>query len=208
MEKIHAPTEKPINELQEQITKVEERVGRGIIPPRGKELELSQMERAYPARYRHFVNVLLSIKNPKYSSENTDRSVKMLKVLDNLQDQLLRMESGVDKVLLPRQAVTFKKIASFLESGNTEGNITLPTGLGKTVIFSKLFDTLFIPFQNIRVPINNLNKKYFNLIRKFFRIFKQFSIDPRLYKFINSRIFKSQNWQLSFLHVHNFHRQV
>ena len=138
MEKIHAPTEKPINELQEQITKVEERVGRGIIPPRGKELELSQMERAYPARYRHFVNVLLSIKNPKYSSENTDRSVKMLKVLDNLQDQLLRMESGVDKVLLPRQAVTFKKIASFLESGNTEGNITLPTGLGKTVIFSKL----------------------------------------------------------------------
>ena len=138
MENFRQKTEE---EQQNQIESVEQKVGKEIIPPNNERLPLSQLKEKYPARYDHFVEILRSLKNPEYKPEQADRSVKMIKMLDNLQDQLLRAEAGVDKTLLPRQNMTLDRIVGFLEKGNTEGHVAQPTGIGKTVIFSKLLES-------------------------------------------------------------------
>lgn len=67
-------------------------------------------------------------------------------VVTHLDSFLARAHSGEDSVLLPRQLVTIQKITDFLRAGYREGHITLPTGVGKTVIFTKFLENA------LRVP--------------------------------------------------------
>ncbi|HTE48666.1 MAG TPA: sigma-70 family RNA polymerase sigma factor [Candidatus Paceibacterota bacterium] len=134
--------QKSVEELEKQKKSVEEKVGVPIIPRSGKELTPVRLKERFPARYSHFVEVLRALKNPEYRSEKVDQSVKNFKILSGLDEYLLRAENGEDKILIPRQFATMEKIVGFMERGNTAGHVTLPTGIGKTVIFSKLIEAV------------------------------------------------------------------
>ncbi|MDO8593911.1 MAG: DEAD/DEAH box helicase family protein [bacterium] len=128
-------------QLQKQVEQVKERVGAEILPESAQQLPPEESVREYPARYKHFVEILRAIKNPEANTATSDKAVKYFKILSNLQEYLFNAEGPEgDKTLLPRQLETLGKISTFLERGYTEGNVKMPTGIGKTVIFSKFIE--------------------------------------------------------------------
>lgn len=61
-------------------------------------------------------------------------------IIDNLDAYLRRCAAGQDNVLKPRQLETICKIRDFLAAGFVSGHVVKPTGIGKTVIFTKLLE--------------------------------------------------------------------
>jgi superfamily II DNA or RNA helicase len=61
-------------------------------------------------------------------------------MIDNLDAFLRRCAAGQDKILKPRQVETICKIRDFLSAGFICGHVVKPTGIGKTVIFTKLLE--------------------------------------------------------------------
>ncbi len=49
---------------------------------------------------------------------------------------------GKDTTLIPRQLETIRKIRDFLALGNKDGHVVNPTGIGKTVVFSKFLEAV------------------------------------------------------------------
>ncbi len=133
---------KSIEDQKKQMLAVEQKVGAKIIPNDGELFLPEKLVKKYPERYRNFIEIVRGLKNPKYASEKIQDAVKRLKILDNLEKYIFTAEDGGDKTLLPRQLETVTCIAGFLEKGYTEGNVTLPTGIGKTVIFSKFIEAV------------------------------------------------------------------
>jgi RNA polymerase sigma factor (sigma-70 family) len=130
--------------IEDQISTVETRVGEKIIPEKDQDLSFEQLKVKYPGRYEHFLDTLRFLKNPenKELASKADHSAKMLNGFVNLSEYVLQAEERVDKTLIPRQVETVNRILGFLERGNTEGHVTLPTGVGKTVIFSKFLQAM------------------------------------------------------------------
>lgn len=65
-------------------------------------------------------------------------------VVANLDLYLERAQAGADRVLIPRQLETVHKIRDFISAGHKEGHVVLPTGIGKTVIFSKFTEAALL----------------------------------------------------------------
>ncbi|GEM_PF-2124803 len=65
-------------------------------------------------------------------------------IVQNLDSYLLRAQRGEDRILMPRQLETVQKIRDFLAAGYTEGHVIKPTGIGKTVIFSKFLEAALV----------------------------------------------------------------
>jgi superfamily II DNA or RNA helicase/DNA-directed RNA polymerase specialized sigma24 family protein len=63
-------------------------------------------------------------------------------IVSNLISFLERVSRGEDTVLAPRQVETVEKIKDFLVAGYTEGLVKKPTGIGKTVIFTKFLEAV------------------------------------------------------------------
>src|SRR3989344_6347578 len=131
---------RPPESIEKVIREIEQRAQTKVVP-RGKEhLPLERVAQEHPARYQSFIECARFLRNPGYSAERTARAAKKLKLLNNLEEYLIRAEQGQDLTLIPRQLETFRKIHHFLEQGNTEGHVTLPTGIGKTIIFTKFIE--------------------------------------------------------------------
>lgn len=122
---------------QELVQNIEKIVGTRVLPLNKKNTSLIQTAKDHPARYQSFIEFVRWQRNNSYNPLRAIHAAKKLKLLNNLEDYIIEAENGIDNTLIPRQLETFKKIHSFLEQGNTEGHVTLPTGVGKTVIFSK-----------------------------------------------------------------------
>lgn len=133
-------------EIDKQVKSAEDTLGQKIIPP--NESEISGLSEKYPGRYKAFVEALRLVKSPLESHgsiEVKDKVIELAKYfrkLNNLQDYVKETCEGKEKVLVPRQIETIEKISRFLEKGLTEGHVSLPTGIGKTVIFSRLLEVL------------------------------------------------------------------
>ncbi len=64
----------------------------------------------------------------------------MQTLVQNLDNFIDKVRRGDDNVLLPRQFETIQKIRDFLAAGYIDGHVIMPTGIGKTVIFSKFVE--------------------------------------------------------------------
>lgn len=148
-------------ELERQVNLVEEKTENEITPVSLREdihkLSLQEMKKLYPERYRLYVELLREVKrtareddeeivavsNDNESTEESEDSVwegaavkaHALTVLD----EMLHGEDSADlNNLFVRQQETLLKVHHCLERGIKRGYVDLPTGVGKTIIFSKL----------------------------------------------------------------------
>lgn len=65
-----------------------------------------------------------------------------LQILNNVDSYIEKnkLGNGDDMTLRERQLTAFEDLRNFLEAGETEGYIKLPTGVGKTVLFTEFVE--------------------------------------------------------------------
>jgi RNA polymerase sigma factor (sigma-70 family) len=109
-----------------------------------EDLSLEEIKRRFPARYQIFLETLRLVRN--VPEKELEKSVEELKTkalwLNALRESLATDESRENIGLHPRQLRTFEKLLAALEANITRGHIVLPTGSGKTVVFSKCIQAI------------------------------------------------------------------
>jgi superfamily II DNA or RNA helicase len=140
-----------------------------LLPPSFEREELfslspAQLKERFPARYQAYVDLVRVSNAPqppfhgasdhlkhhqtldsskKYFLNSKQQLSSFLSVLNGLdgyiQEHQTLKETG-EAVLREGQITAFEAIRQGLEQGNTEGYVELPTGFGKTVIFSQLVE--------------------------------------------------------------------
>lgn len=132
-----------------------------LIPPSVAEdifsMSIDELKEKYPKRWLLYTRVLRGRLESREDQLEAQRELKAIKALNNL-DRLAESELELEHEGDPRaamQAEVYRATSEFLESGGTEGYIKLPTGAGKTVVFSKMADALGLRTL-IVVPNKNL----------------------------------------------------
>lgn len=136
-------------ELVNRITQASEDLGTEIQPPsifpedivRMPEAELRQR---FPKRYEAYVALLRSqARNGDMAEAEHINMVKWISALNSLDNYIEQHNSDPENQLLrERQATVFEDIRDALERGENSGYVVLPTGVGKTVIFTKLVEAM------------------------------------------------------------------
>lgn len=80
------------------------------------------------------------------------KEIRSIKIIDALDAFIDSYKNGEQTTLEPRQVESLVKISTFLHSGKKRGYLELPTGLGKTVIFSELIEAIK-DIEGIRVLV-------------------------------------------------------
>ncbi|MDO8655888.1 MAG: DEAD/DEAH box helicase, partial [Nanoarchaeota archaeon] len=98
------------------------------------EKTVDELREHYPARYALYRE---SLRKKSSLSDDEKRSIKKtLGTLNNLDRYIEGMyEEDKEYTLRAHQQTVFEDLRDFLENGNREGYIKLPTGAGKTVVF-------------------------------------------------------------------------
>jgi len=133
-------------ELEDQILDVSGELDELITPESPDEdiikKDINEIRKKYKARYDIYLETLREKKTGKQiSAEEKARRVGIIRALNNL-DQYLSIHSSDEKkrTLWEKQVGVFEDMRSYLEEGGTEGYIKLPTGTGKTVIFTEFIE--------------------------------------------------------------------
>lgn len=142
------PFPKPPEELREQANRVSEELDESIAPPSSFEelLSLSEQEikKRYPKRYEFYVQMLRNEKSGKSlrprERKAIERELHVLNSLDEYIELHRSPETDAEKTLHDPQVAVFEDLRNFLEQGETEGYIKLPTGTGKTVLFIEFIE--------------------------------------------------------------------
>ncbi len=132
-------------ELETQVNQVSEELAQEIIQPSKKEeilnMPLNEIKEKFPARYEMYLKTLRTQKaNIKLSEKEKSEMSEWLGVLNNLDSYIENHHINDDKTLRERQITVFEDMRDFLEEGGKDGYIKLPTGAGKTVIFSEFIE--------------------------------------------------------------------
>lgn len=130
---------KSIEKINQQVSQVddllEERIGlkEDIV----SEKEVAELKENHPLRYQIYVDALRALRSG--SEMDMEESKTVLNTLNNLDDYIYKHNSNEDsRILRDRQATVFEDLRSEIEKGTKEGYLKLPTGTGKTVLFSQI----------------------------------------------------------------------
>src|SRR3989344_6127550 len=150
MKKESVPSEihnKSPEELKTQISQVDETlVDQHISPESEKEdvldMSVEELKEKFPRRYKIYLDLLREQKReaPTIRDEELEKMSKWLYILNSLDEYISghkEAENKDDQTLWEKQLTVFEDLRNFLEQGGTEGYVKLPTGTGKTVIFSE-----------------------------------------------------------------------
>lgn len=102
-----------------------------------------ELNTRFPQRmeiYRHIINA--QRRGEDLTEEQKQHFSRWLHVLNSL-DQYIethKQSTEEDRTLYDRQFTVFEDLRDYLEEGNTEGYIKLPTGTGKTVLFTEFVE--------------------------------------------------------------------
>lgn len=139
---------KPKKELREQVKATNKAIETEIAPTNQEDdvisLSLEEIKNKYPERYDAYLKVLRSEKAVEnIRAEDLSELSGWISTLNNL-DNYIEQHKGnkEERVLRDRQFTVFEDLRSSLEEGNKEGYIKLPTGTGKTVLFSQIIEAL------------------------------------------------------------------
>lgn len=107
-----------------------------------------ELKEKYPRRYELYLELLRrewgAVEEAK-SNEKIEKLKKWLRVLNSLDDYIKNHQEGRETTLYERQATVFDDVRKFLEAGGSEGYVKMPTGSGKTVLFSELVEAIDLP---------------------------------------------------------------
>jgi superfamily II DNA or RNA helicase len=144
---------KPRVRLQEQAVSAQSRIGQNaehqLAPPQEEDvfsLSAQELRAQYGRRYDIYVQLVREGRGEhKELSEdeldNMRRWLQALNALDAYIESHKDPEGDVD-TLRDQQFDVFQDIRQFLEAGETDGYVKLPTGFGKTVLFTELVEAL------------------------------------------------------------------
>lgn len=110
------------------------------------EMPIDQIEYLFARRYEIYQKLLESQDSSSnrsgMSKQELERMRKWLSALNSLDEYIQNHKDGSEQVLRERQVGVFEDLRDFLEQGGTEGYVKLPTGVGKTVLFTELIEAL------------------------------------------------------------------
>lgn len=139
--------EKSSEELRKQITDVASMETQSIVPPTlslNKILEMpeSELKKTFSRRYELYVSMLRAQRRGvELSSNEKHQFAVWVSALNHLDGYIARHHTDESqRTLRENQMTAFEDLRRFLEAGGTEGYIKLPTGIGKTVIFSEFIE--------------------------------------------------------------------
>jgi superfamily II DNA or RNA helicase len=133
--------EKSEPELDQQLAKAETIFGTRLAPRDWKGLSKYDLQYDHKVRYEQYLSLLRQEKGEGVEIEGEART--LIGGLNNLEEFIRKHKEGEQEILRSeRQINVFDDLHSFLEKGEMEGYVKLPTGVGKTVIFLKLVEAL------------------------------------------------------------------
>ena len=133
-------------ELEGQVNQVSEELGQDIVQSSKKEeifaMSVKELKERYTVRYELYLKVLRRGKRQEglLSDEENKEMSDRLRVLNNLDRYIKNHWTNGEKTLRDRQINVFEDMRDFLEKGGKDGYIKLPTGAGKTVVFSEFIE--------------------------------------------------------------------
>ena len=140
--------QKTQDELERQINGTTNTLNESIVPPSEKEninnLSIKEIKERFQLRYEAYLKTLRSrARDVDISGVEREEMANWIHALNNLDTYIENHRANEDeRTLREKQFTVFEAIRNFLEKGNKEGYIKLPTGSGKTVIFSELIEAL------------------------------------------------------------------
>lgn len=131
-------------ELEQQLSATEEKLGTNLDIQNVKELPVDDLQKRFPERYKVYLQLLRAEKNSADLSPDDMESMReWIQALNNLDSYIEKHHSNKEeRVLRDRQITVFEDIRTSLEEGHKEGYVKLPTGVGKTVLFSQITEAL------------------------------------------------------------------
>ncbi len=142
------PSPKSKHELKEQIKDTNKvlavPISSASINKELRKLTTEEIKEKYTERYEVYLRILRAQKNNQEISEedilNTQKWIESLNNLDRYIDSHQNRQEK--RILREKQFTVFENVRKSLEQGKKEGYIKLPTGVGKTVLFSQIVESL------------------------------------------------------------------
>jgi len=137
---------KTSEELGQQVDQVSQELEKEIAQPSKKEdifkVSIKEIKEKFPVRYEAYLRILRKNKQQDGELSETEKKEvsERLGVLNNLDQYIENHWTNGEKTLRERQITVFEDMRDFLEEGGRGGYIKLPTGAGKTVIFSEFIE--------------------------------------------------------------------
>ncbi len=133
-------------ELKKQVNDVDVELGAEIAPREvfDKKYSVAEIKEKYPERFKIYVEILRAQKNgQEIKKEDVLEMKNWVQALNNLDSYIAsHRKNHKERVLRERQFDVFTDTKQFLETGEKEGYIKLPTGIGKTVLFSQIVESM------------------------------------------------------------------
>ena len=107
-------------------------------------LTAEEIQTKYPERFKAFVEMLKQIQRGWGDLDETLELKLWIQALNNLENYISEHNEG-NGVLRERQATVFDDLRKFIEAGKKRGKVILPTGVGKTVLFTEFTKALDLP---------------------------------------------------------------
>ena len=136
---------KPKEELEKQVENIETENDIKLTHESMEEeaglLDVAELKEKYKVRYDTYLEMLRAERRGDDLQESDFYKAKVLiNALNNLDDYIVAQEKGEHRVLRGRQIPVFNEIRDALERGVDAGYVHLPTGVGKTVLFTQLIE--------------------------------------------------------------------
>lgn len=129
--------------LESQLETAESIFGDRLAPEDWSELSLDDIKANHRIRYEKYLEILRESRYPQQTDTVPEEARNLVNALNSLENYLTSHErKELDELRNERQISVFRDLLEFLERGETSGYVKLPTGVGKTVIFLKLVETL------------------------------------------------------------------
>ena len=148
---------KPPEELSQQLETAQDTIGKdaehSLVPESQDKEDILKMSEAeikekFARRYEMYLQLLRHQKRQEktgesnLSPEEIEEMKKWLGVLNSLDEYIKKHHEGEEITLRGKQIDVFDNLRNFLEEGGSEGYVKLPTGVGKTVLFTELIEAM------------------------------------------------------------------
>ncbi len=163
---------KTAEELSEQVNATESVLGKELPQSSSREEILSmsadQLKEQFPRRYEIYLHTIRSQRSgDSNSAEELAHQREWLRMLNNL-DRYIETHKADEsqQTLREKQLSVFEAMRDFLEKGGDEGYLKLPTGVGKTVLFTEFLEAIDTKTL-IAVPTLTLVQQTVEKLKKF-----------------------------------------
>ncbi|MFA6548226.1 MAG: DEAD/DEAH box helicase [Candidatus Magasanikbacteria bacterium] len=148
---------KPTEELRGQVKTAQQDIGLeaeySLFPQTQDEetifhMSEDELKQKYTRRYEMYLKLLRDQKRLEYTEEMnlSPKEIKEIKkwltVLNSLDEYITKHHEGENGTLRGKQIDVFEDLRNFLEKGGDSGYVKLPTGVGKTVLFTELIEAI------------------------------------------------------------------